>query len=383
LPQCSQKPESAKGGEPEVRLVIQPEEGIKPLLKAIALAKSQIDVMIFRFDQREVERALENAVGRGVAVHALIASKNRAGEENLRELEMRLLGAGVTVARTGEDLVRYHSKYMVVDRKELHLMAFNLTHVDIERSRSFGIISRNPDHVKEALKLFECDSKRVAYEAGLPGFIVSPVNARKELADFIQGAKKSLAIYDPQVSDRQMIKLLADRAKAGVDVRILGRLIGRAAGVKAHKLANMRLHTRTIVRDGRMAFVGSQSLREMELDSRRELGLIFKDPKILSGLTRTFESDWALAEQADKESDEVVDPGLRIAKKVAKAVAREMPDVGAIVDGAVREVVGEIAEVELIPEEVEEMVKGAVKEAVRDVVKTAVEEAVEKGAGGQ
>ena len=383
MPQCSQKPESAKGGEPEVRLVIQPEEGIKPLLKAIALAKSQIDVMIFRFDQREVERALENAVGRGVAVHALIASKNRAGEENLRELEMRLLGAGVTVARTGEDLVRYHSKYMVVDRKELHLMAFNLTHVDIERSRSFGIISRNPDHVKEALKLFECDSKRVAYEAGLPGFIVSPVNARKELADFIQGAKKSLAIYDPQVSDRQMIKLLADRAKAGVDVRILGRLIGRAAGVKAHKLANMRLHTRTIVRDGRMAFVGSQSLREMELDSRRELGLIFKDPKILSGLTRTFESDWALAEQADKESDEVVDPGLRIAKKVAKAVAREMPDVGAIVDGAVREVVGEIAEVELIPEEVEEMVKGAVKEAVRDVVKTAVEEAVEKGAGGQ
>jgi cardiolipin synthase A/B len=366
-----------------VRLVIQPEDGIKPLLKAIALAKSQIDVMIFRFDQREVERALENAVGRGVAVHALIASKNRAGEENLRELEMRLLGAGVTVARTGEDLVRYHSKYMVVDRKELHLMAFNLTHVDIERSRSFGIISRNPDHVKEALKLFECDSKRVAYEAGLPGFIVSPVNARKELADFIQGAKKSLAIYDPQVSDRQMIKLLADRAKTGVDVRILGRLIGRAPGVKVHKFMNMRLHTRTIVRDGRMAFVGSQSLREMELDSRRELGLIFKDPKILSGLTRTFESDWALAEQADKESDEVVDPGLRIAKKVAKAVAREMPDVGAIVDGAVREVVGEIAEVELIPEEVEEMVKGAVKEAVRDVVKTAVEEAVEKGAGGQ
>jgi len=60
-----------------------------------------------------------------------------------------------------------------------------------------------------------------------------------------------------------------------------------------------------------------------------------------------------------------------------------MPDVGPIVDGAVRDVVGEIADVELIPEEVEEMVKGAVKEAVREVVKTVVEEAVEKGAGGQ
>jgi len=365
-----------------VRLVIQPGEGTKPLLKAIAAAKSQIDIMIFRFDERDIERALENAVGRGVAVHALIASKNRAGEENLRELEMRLLGAGVTVARTGEDLVRYHSKYMVVDRKELHLMAFNLTHVDIERSRSFGIISRNPEHVREALKLFECDSKRVAYEAGLPGFVVSPVNARKELGEFIQGAKKSLAIYDPQVSDRQMMKLLGERAKAGVDVRIIGRMLGRAAGVKTQKISNIRLHARTIVRDGRMAFVGSQSLREMELDARRELGLIFKDSKVVSGLMRTFEADWKLAEQADKGADNI-DPGVRIAKKVAKAVAREMPDVGPIVDGAVRDVVGEIADVELIPEEVEEMVKGAVKEAVREVVKTVVEEAVEKGAGGQ
>jgi len=165
-------------------------------------------------------------------------------------------------------------------------------------------------------------------------------------------------------------------------VRIIGRMLGRAAGVKTQKISNIRLHTRTIVRDGRMAFVGSQSLREMELDARRELGLIFKDPKVVSGLMRTFEADWELAEQADKGADNI-DPGVRIAKKVAKAVAREMPDVGPIVDGAVRDVVGEIADVELIPEEVEEMVKGAVKEAVREVVRTVVEEAVEKGAGGQ
>jgi hypothetical protein len=40
------------------------------------------------------------------------------------------------------------------------------------------------------------------------------------------------------------------------------------------KLAGQRLHTRTIVRDRRQAFVGSQSLRTAELDARRELGLI-------------------------------------------------------------------------------------------------------------
>ena len=40
----------------------------------------------------------------------------------------------------------------------------------------------------------------------------------------------------------------------------------------------MRLHTRSIVRDGRYAFIGSQSLRQLELDARREVGIIFRDP---------------------------------------------------------------------------------------------------------
>ena len=49
--------------------------------------------------------------------------------------------------------------------------------------------------------------------------------------------------------------------------------------------------TRTIIRD-RQAFVGSQSLRAEELDSRRELGLIVKDARAVKALIETFESDW-------------------------------------------------------------------------------------------
>src|SRR5579863_8845871 len=156
--------QSASKEKASVRLLIQPGEGIAPLIKGIAAAKSRIEIVIFRFDQKEVENALATAVTRGVAVHALIASKNRAGEENLRALELRLLGAGVTVARTGEDLIRYHGKMMIIDRRELYLFAFNLTHIDIERSRSFGLITRGKEAVREAVKLFEADCKRGPYE---------------------------------------------------------------------------------------------------------------------------------------------------------------------------------------------------------------------------
>jgi cardiolipin synthase len=364
-----------------VRLIIQPGEGTKPLVKAISRAKNRIDIVIFRFDQKEIERALGNAVNRGVSVHALIASKNRAGEENLRELEMRLLGAGVTVARTGDDLIRYHSKVMIVDRRELFVLAFNLTRADMERSRSFGVITSKPELVREAEKLFEADSKRAAYESSIPGFIVSPVNARKELSAFLQGAKRELSIYDPQVSDRAMIRVLAERAKAGVRVRVIGRLLGKVQNAEVHKVPNMRLHTRTILRDGNMAFVGSQSLRAMELDERREVGLIFREPKVIRSLVRTFESDWETADRGEAEKAEDTDPSAKIAKRVAKAVARELPAVAPLVTGAVQEAMGKIADVELVPGEVEAAVKGAVKEAVKEMVRNAVDGAVERSAG--
>ena len=92
-------------------------------------------------------------------VRALIAHTNRGGESRLRKLEQRLLAAGVTVARTADDLLRYHGKFMVAD-DTLHVFGFNFTKLDIDKSRSFGIATRDRRTVQEALKLFEADSTR-------------------------------------------------------------------------------------------------------------------------------------------------------------------------------------------------------------------------------
>ena len=131
-----------------MKLIVQPADGAAPLLKAIKQAKKSIEIVIFRFDQAEIEHALEDAAQRGVFVHALIAFTNRGGEKNLRKLEMRFLEKGITVARTADDLVRYHGKMMLVDGKDLYLLTYNFTHLDTERSRSFGIVTRNRELVK-------------------------------------------------------------------------------------------------------------------------------------------------------------------------------------------------------------------------------------------
>jgi cardiolipin synthase len=46
------------------------------------------------------------------------------------------------------------------------------------------------------------------------------------------------------------------------------------------------------VRDGTAAFVGSQSLRKLELDGRREVGLIVSDTAVAKRMQEVFEADW-------------------------------------------------------------------------------------------
>src|SRR5690606_6075656 len=135
---------------------------VAPVVQAIRRAKKRIDVCIFRFDVDEIERTLAAAVQRGVRVRALIAHTNRGGEGRLRKLEQRLLAAGVTVTRTSDDLLRYHAKYMVADDM-LHVFGFNFTKLDILKSRSFSVATRDRNAVNDALRLFEADSTRQAY----------------------------------------------------------------------------------------------------------------------------------------------------------------------------------------------------------------------------
>jgi len=281
-------------------LIVQPADGLTPIIVAIKKASKQIDVTIFRFDLKDLQKALESAVTRGVKVHALIAHTVGSGGKRLRNLEMELLDAGITVSRTDDDLVRYHNKMLLIDKEVLYTLGFNFARLDIEKSRSMGVATRNPKVVAEAEKLFEADSTRQPYTSSCDSFLVSPENARTGLAKLIRRAKKELLIYDTNVSDRQMIKLLHDRAKAGVDIRVIGKVSKKGEGLKAEKMPGMRLHLRAILRDGEEVFIGSMSLRALELDKRREVGLIVKDRTAARQFREVFDQDWAKIESGKK-----------------------------------------------------------------------------------
>ena len=358
-----------------MKLLIQPDQGIKPLLEALGKAKKSIRILIFRFDRAEIEKALVAAAARGVSVQALIAHTNQGEERNLRRLEMRLLAQGITVARTADDLVRYHGKMFVVDDKTLYLLGFNFTHMDIDLSRSFGLAITKPGLVKEAVRLFDCDARRQKFKDPKGDLIVSPINARKRLTEFIAGAKKRLLMYEMKISDKDFLKLLNKKISDGVEVRILSRSSAKNSSIPMRRLPT-RLHLRCILRDNDQAFLGSQSLSKLELEARREIGVIFRDKKTVKQMEEIFEKDWKQSEPAIAKDSAIAAFNVP-AKKVAKEVAKQM-SIKPMVEQVLDKVIDSKSDVPFEPAEVAQTVRDAFRDEVHGAVASVLQEMVVK-----
>ena len=101
------------------------------------------------------------------------------------------------MSRTADDLVRYHGKMMIVDSKFLHVYGFNFTGLDMAKSRSFGVISKNKKLVDEANRSCSRRLRSPAVQAGYERFVVSPENARERLAALHQGRAQAAADLRP------------------------------------------------------------------------------------------------------------------------------------------------------------------------------------------
>jgi cardiolipin synthase A/B len=275
-----------------MQVIIQPRDGIEPFLEGIRRAEERIEIILYRLDRLEIEQELVAASARGVNVHALITYTNKEDLKEIRKMERRLVERGVSVTRTAEDLVRYHSKMMIIDRRMLYLLTFNFTFLDIHHSRSFGVITDKPYLIAEAVRLFEADVDGQSNRVEAEHFVISPLNSRRRLSEFIANAKKQLLIYDGKLTDSRMIKLLEEQAGAGVEIKVIGSMSRPALGVEVRDMPLIRLHAQAIISDGSEVFFGSQSLRKVELDQRREVGLITRDPAAVRSFLVIFEMDW-------------------------------------------------------------------------------------------
>src|SRR5947199_220617 len=86
-----------------------------------------------------------------------------------------------------------------------------------------------------------------------------------------------------------MIQLIEERADAGVEIKVIRAMSRPALGAEVHEMRIIRLPAQAVIRDGSEVFFGSQSLRKVELDQRREVGLITGDPEAVRSFMVIFD----------------------------------------------------------------------------------------------
>ena len=171
---------------------------------------------------------------------------------------------------------------MLVD-DTLHVFGFNYTKLDIEKSRSFGIVTtRQAAWSRRRCALFEADAPRQAYSPTHDRARRQPGDlARRCSTAFIKGARKAAAHLRragqrqpdaaacspsaPQRASRSASSASSRRTIAAVEVP---QAAGPCGCTSARSSATARA-----------AFIGSQSLRKLELDGRREVGVIVTDAR--------------------------------------------------------------------------------------------------------
>ena len=133
----------------------------------------------------------------------------------------------------------------------------------------------------------------------------------------------------------------------------------------------MRLHTRTILRDRERAFIGSQSLRDIELEKRPRNRRYPAGPKSGASTANNLRRGLELSEGLWVGGRH----GARGACYPDRQESRKGDRAGTAAGVACPGSCGERVrpDIELNPKQVEESVKHAVKEAVKEAVKDVVE----------
>jgi phosphatidylserine/phosphatidylglycerophosphate/cardiolipin synthase-like enzyme len=287
-------------------LVVEPDDGVGPILDEIDAAQCTVDVSVYLLSDDAIVAALIAAVGRGVEVRLMLEQYPFGGGGGQDEMRQYLEDEGVAVKWSATDIRFSHAKYLVIDRQVALILNQNLTTSAFESNREFGIVTTDDATVDQAQDIFDRDWEHAPIDDPDGPLIVSPTNSRDRLLALIDGARLSIDFYAEVIRDPEIVDALGDAEVRGVAVRlivdesidedtqdILIQLYD--AGVEIRLSDTLYIHAKLMLIDGGLAVIGSQNFTATSLDQNRELAMAVTDPVVLARCQAIFERDWQRA----------------------------------------------------------------------------------------
>jgi phosphatidylserine/phosphatidylglycerophosphate/cardiolipin synthase-like enzyme len=265
-----------------VQVIFAPEERADTVLRIIGAAKKTLMLSLFRCDDFKVLDALAAALERDVKVEILVTRRAKGWKKKLDQLWHVLESMGAKLYRYADPVVKYHAKYIVADDGPALVASLNFTRQCFTNTADFLLTTHNPGVVTGLKKLFRLDCgtpgavlpKRLSSE-----LIVGPEHARERFATLISGARRSISIVDPKLTDPAMLGLIKSKKAAGLNVRVLG----------SRSVGGLVSHGKLILIDDEFAVIGSLALSALSLDFRREVAILVRDRPAVLRLVNLFQ----------------------------------------------------------------------------------------------
>ena len=287
-----------------IALIIEPDDGIGDIENAITKASKSLDLVMYEFEDKDIEQEIVDAKNRGVAVKVMMQDINQFGSKPNQDAYDFFEENNVPVKWAPDYFYLTHQKTLIADGGSAIIMTFNLTPRYYSTSRDFAVVDNDQEDVGAILSSFDSDwnGQELILSSG-KDLVWSPKSA-DTLLSLINSATSSIDIYNEEMADPRIIDALEKAAERKVAVRVdmtyetewkdaFNNLVNAGVAVNNYtSSAKFYIHAKGIFVDNKMAFLGSENFSEPSLDANRELGILISRPEIVSSLEKTFDKDW-------------------------------------------------------------------------------------------
>ena len=299
-------PLEARTSTPE--LFVGPTQWEQSIEDAIDSADTSLDVQMYLFTVTDIADHIISAQQRGVAVRVLLDP-----HENNSVVQARLSAAGVANHTDPAIFSFAHAKYMIIDRETAVILSgnFNVAAVDTKDAngeRNYGFLDHDLDDIADLQAVYESDwSAGAEPDLSCTRLIVSPINSKQRIIDYINTAMTTLDIEVLYLDDTYVQAAVIAAAGRGATVRIMlsdpaknpqntaVQTMFNGKGIPTKILRTNYLHTKMIQADG-VALVGSENMSETSLTKNREVGALIFEAEPAGIVAAQYEQDWANAQ---------------------------------------------------------------------------------------
>lgn len=282
-----------------LELFVQPDIGVAPFVDTLSRATTSIDVMVYQMGWGPVLDGLMAKARAGVQVRVILDLAQKPVNQKYKD---KLEEAGATVIWSDPQFNFMHAKVIIIDRAEALLSTGNYNQSYMLKERNYAVRDRDAADVRSLQAIFDADWLRQSPDLSCTRLLVAPVNARQRLLELIHSAHTSLVIESMQFGDKDVRNAVAARKAAGVDVRVIladpGWIDSNASAGTFLQQHGIRpkfyphTHVKSIVVDGKAAYVGSVNLSWNSIDKNREVGVVVTEQANIDSIMATFEHDW-------------------------------------------------------------------------------------------